>query len=894
MGSTDQEQLDGRRVRPAVHRDQIHGDVKFDPLSVALLGTDALQRLGRIYQLGYAHLVYRGGTHTRLSHVMGATHTAGKLVDSLRQNYAQKNDYWPLGAISPSVFLPFPGKVIDLRWEFVRHICSWAALLHDVAHIPLGHTLEDEFEKLYPKHDDFHSDRLAYLWVGDSSGEISEIKEVLQNERLYPESFRQLGVTPDEVYGAVLLSCLHKEAPSKDDELKKSFAKVIQGLDDSTPIHKALKKALVDTSARAAFYPFFADLVGDTICADYLDYLRRDPTNVGLDVLRDDRVISCFYVGREETDEPNLYRMALSLVDRSGHPRLDTCTGVIDLVRQRFRFAEIIYYHKTKIAASAMFAKAIKLIGKPNEVGLRKEVISIADIAKLSAGVVDRTKDVSDLRRRMLPSDLLDPEVGDESLHLMLEYRGWDQVAGAATMRDQKTVENSLRGISLLQAISRRKLYKTCFVLDQEAISKLMPGASDHVIEERMARVLKTLRNEGSGDGNDHRTMLESELTAEAGWPEDALILYVPPRKSQAKGIATYALQANTVVTLEKHPAVQNKVEELNKDYKKLWRLILLINPASAYMRDGVGLSKAIDLLTRKIVAIAENSQGEIEFRPDWRGVLSLSCWLKYVPPELRLAAQLFSRLSRTSAPKWAAFSYVLQKCAECEYSVESHGHAALAYMCEVNEDFQIKFAIRDLVQGGGFGGRLEHAMRGGQLLTADASVVKCRSDLDALMIEIENAASVSASDNVVQFRKTGQEGAGATDEPIEGDQRDFGFSQQSDTLALAARTTTPGETILKDETERSTGKLRNVESRERIPDEIVFGKASPISKESKIWKGRLAALQGFFAGDRLGSLDANQEFVAFVENVYQRKPRHIYTVEDLRAQFRQFQSLRP
>jgi hypothetical protein len=48
------------------HRDQIHGDIRYDPLAVALLETSPLQRLGRIYQLGYGHLVYRGGTHTRL------------------------------------------------------------------------------------------------------------------------------------------------------------------------------------------------------------------------------------------------------------------------------------------------------------------------------------------------------------------------------------------------------------------------------------------------------------------------------------------------------------------------------------------------------------------------------------------------------------------------------------------------------------------------------------------------------------------------------------------------------------------------------------------------------------------------------------------------------------
>src|SRR5260370_42339128 len=131
-------------MKAITHRDQIHGDVRFEPLAVALLNTEALQRLGRVYQLGYAHLVYRGGTHTRLSHVMGASHVAGRLVDLLRANYVETNDL-PRGAIKPDEFLPKGSSkgTDDDRWDALRHLVRWAALLHDVGHVPLGHTLED-------------------------------------------------------------------------------------------------------------------------------------------------------------------------------------------------------------------------------------------------------------------------------------------------------------------------------------------------------------------------------------------------------------------------------------------------------------------------------------------------------------------------------------------------------------------------------------------------------------------------------------------------------------------------------------------------------------------------------------------------------------------------------
>src|SRR4051812_9933189 len=92
------------KMKSITHRDQVHGDVRLDSLAVALLDTAPLQRLGRIYQLGYAHLVFRSGTHTRLSHVMGASHAAGQLVEFLRQNY-QEGDL-PQGAVEFDEFLP--------------------------------------------------------------------------------------------------------------------------------------------------------------------------------------------------------------------------------------------------------------------------------------------------------------------------------------------------------------------------------------------------------------------------------------------------------------------------------------------------------------------------------------------------------------------------------------------------------------------------------------------------------------------------------------------------------------------------------------------------------------------------------------------------------------------
>jgi HD superfamily phosphohydrolase len=624
-------------VKAITHRDQIHGDVRFDPLAVALLNTPALQRLGRIYQLGYAHLVYRGGTHTRLSHVMGASHVAGQIVEFLRQNYLEGD--LPLGAVDIDEFLPKGrnSESRDDRWDVLRYLVRWAALLHDVGHVPLGHTLEDEFDGIYVKHDSFASPRIPYLWHETLPGQESGIRQVFRQEDLLPESFRALAIGGEQAWQTVMLLCLHKESITKEGS--RTFKEVLDSEDDAKmPFLRILKAALVRTEART-FFPYMADIVGNTICADYLDYLRRDPINVGLDVLRDNRVASRFFVAR---DAKGSLRMALALEDRHGKPRLDTCTGVVELVRQRFRFAEIIYYHKTKVAASAMLAKAFGLVGKPDEVGPEPAAIDIDEIQNLTQRILSGKAGVADLRRESFPSNLLDPTIGDETLLLWLQGQAWEVLEHAVQSKDDSKVNRSLRGLSLLQALVRRKLYKICFTVDRNIYAELCPGSKESPeIERRIAETLDALR-----PNEIERAGLESTMASAAGWPDDALLLYVPPRKSQAKGIETRALDRGDVVTLGNHSAVKEEVLRLNDAYKALWRIILLVHPK--YREDVVGLSKAVDAL---VAGLWPN----VDKRLAIKGIRD-AAWFQYIPEKQRPAAQDYSRLVRPEQPDWGCF----------------------------------------------------------------------------------------------------------------------------------------------------------------------------------------------------------------------------------------------
>jgi len=110
-----------------VFRDPVHGDLVLPAELLALLDTREIQRLRGIRQLGTASLVYPGAVHTRFDHSLGTCAVASRMLDVLEK----------------------AGVGLDPE---PRRVILAAALVHDVAHIPFGHTIEDE-RRLFPRHD---------------------------------------------------------------------------------------------------------------------------------------------------------------------------------------------------------------------------------------------------------------------------------------------------------------------------------------------------------------------------------------------------------------------------------------------------------------------------------------------------------------------------------------------------------------------------------------------------------------------------------------------------------------------------------------------------------------------------------------------------------------------
>jgi HD superfamily phosphohydrolase len=123
-------------------RDPIHGDIALSPVEQQVLDFPEVQRLRGVKQLGMASLVYPGCVHTRFDHSLGASAVAKRIAGAVRDG----------------------GVAIDADLE---QLIAVAALLHDVTHVPFGHTLEDE-RSLFPRHD--KGARLTYL-MGGALGE---------------------------------------------------------------------------------------------------------------------------------------------------------------------------------------------------------------------------------------------------------------------------------------------------------------------------------------------------------------------------------------------------------------------------------------------------------------------------------------------------------------------------------------------------------------------------------------------------------------------------------------------------------------------------------------------------------------------------------------------------
>jgi len=108
-------------------RDPLWNTIRLDPTAVRIIDTAAFQRQRYIKQLGFAHLVYPGATHTRFDHAVGVYHLAVTALRRLKECGGIPEEMWQEAVLVP-----------------------YAALLHDIGHYAFSHSLEELGSDMLP------------------------------------------------------------------------------------------------------------------------------------------------------------------------------------------------------------------------------------------------------------------------------------------------------------------------------------------------------------------------------------------------------------------------------------------------------------------------------------------------------------------------------------------------------------------------------------------------------------------------------------------------------------------------------------------------------------------------------------------------------------------------
>ena len=234
--------------------DPIYGCINLSKTEVQLLDTRAMQRMGRIRQMGFASYVFPSGEHSRFVHSLGVLCIMGKMCEHLYRQYGSNEA------------AAFSFTIDDCRKVRI------AALLHDVGHFPFSHLSECVY---------------SYIDNVKSTGDMLEGLDSPPNDniKLLSEigNFKKRKEKDHEHMGA--------EVIKNDPEISKILASVGISPEEIGQI------IVGDTQANSVY----AQLLHSSLDADRLDYLLRDSRQAGVSfgnveleyILRQLRVEQC-------------------------------------------------------------------------------------------------------------------------------------------------------------------------------------------------------------------------------------------------------------------------------------------------------------------------------------------------------------------------------------------------------------------------------------------------------------------------------------------------------------------------------------------------------------------------------------------------------------------------
>jgi HD superfamily phosphohydrolase len=634
-------------------RTVMYGDQKLSAAELEVIHTPAMQRLYGLRQLGLTDRIYIDASHSRLHHVVGVLHQVDKLVEAIIGNLARSSKEFdvstPRGTIQK-----ISAKRLVRRIQIRKPVIRFIGLLHDLTHAPFGHTIEDEIQLVDTKHDDPHRQaeaffRLlcqlaAWLTLEAFGSEPSRLPDTLRpflaqgataplpppstvgtairdliaglsetraelclklTPKYIAEMFAHLGYA---MHALLHLEVLHAREIREDDlpeAAEYQFQQVVRIGLEGTSYASLLERFRFEPHLDA----YMLDIVGNTVCADLLDYAGRDSHYAGLRLSYDpDRIAENFTLifkevpcqERKNTNERGNFngtngkhsthprspfegwclRTAISLV--SHKYRTDVAGELMNLLNVRFYLYERVIFHSTKCAAGSMLGTALQLLGwrEPDSGGrpptLPKHLEFVGDDVFLHdvGAAVDLVIDsLSKLNK------------GDRVNEKLLEsIRGADRAHNGLVplllqLRLGKTSQEGLVELNaarlLLQRLMSRRYFRPVF--------RLLPNASSGELQLNADELAKIFSDPTK------RYKTERAIEQKLALPGGTITIHCP-RRNTAEKIANVLLakpDTNESFTLSNIGELdaktfgehQEAVRAVEKMYASMWRLTVYAAP---------------------------------------------------------------------------------------------------------------------------------------------------------------------------------------------------------------------------------------------------------------------------------------------------------------------------
>ena len=577
-----------RSKSPKFVRTTLYGDQEFTEWELEIVHTPIFQRLYGLKQLGFADKVFPDAVHSRFNHVLGVAEVAARMARNLvswlrgngrvefqfvREDPSKPRDEWPADDITGAALAGH----VEQHIPAVRLI----GLLHDLTHAAFGHTLEDEVSVFAEKHDDEPRQRrffdalvgqLVYLWAIELDAEAPEpdVFDKLAHLEVDRAAVKQWTEQIAETLGREKSGELAQRL--RELEMALSLLRYIEFLHKTNQDRMESWPSLLVTDVIAALVPgspaldlvlhrdaFFVDIVGNTICADLMDYARRDPSNAGLRVQFDDRLIryvSAVSVGKELSPTGrDCIRIAMQFFTHK--MRYDVVSEMSGILRARYLITEGVLLHPTKCAAGAMLGTAIQLLGivkLPDWM----QVLGDQEFLRL---LVDLSQT---LARRLQPGD--QAAGGTDRIH---EFAQTCLAKITEECPEVSAAQARVKGARILlwRLISRRY---------PKLVYRIGSGAA-HSGGENDATIADTYRN------SQRRFALERDVEVVCGLPPGSLVIHCPRRIGSLK--VAQALVVGSDLSKVKHlrnvDAVTNpealrpyhdEILAVENMYKSIWQ----------------------------------------------------------------------------------------------------------------------------------------------------------------------------------------------------------------------------------------------------------------------------------------------------------------------------------